>query len=93
MVPIFRSARLRREFETDGFVTTALLDDDELAPVTAHCASVAGEHATRSAHTGLYVSLIDEEKLPDDFTPLQSDELEAMCLRHGAGDNGMVIRA
>jgi len=34
-----------------------------------------------------------EEELQDDFTPLQAHELEALCRRHGAVDNGIAINA
>lgn len=61
MVRIFRSARLQREFEADGFVTMPVLGEDELAAVTRHCARVASERSNRSAHAGLYLSLVDEE--------------------------------
>lgn len=34
-----------------------------------------------------------EAELPDDFTPLHTNDLEALCRRHGAVDNGIVISA
>jgi ectoine hydroxylase-related dioxygenase (phytanoyl-CoA dioxygenase family) len=61
MVEMFRSARLQRDFEADGFVTIPVLDEHELAAVNRHRSVVAGERAGRSAHAGLYLSLVDEE--------------------------------
>jgi hypothetical protein len=61
MINFFRSEHLQREFEADGFVTTPVLDRDEIAAVTRHCAIVTGERFDRSAHRGLYLSLVDEK--------------------------------
>ena len=71
MVRIFRSERLQRDFETDGFVTIPALGEEELAAVRRHCALVAGERSARSAHAGLYLSLVDEEDVSRRATTIQ----------------------
>jgi hypothetical protein len=71
MVKFFRSERLQQDFEADGFVTTPVLSDDEVAAVTRHCSLIAGERLGRSEHRGLYLGLVDEEDVTRRRTVVQ----------------------
>ena len=60
MVTFFRSERLQRDFEADGFVTMPVLDAGDIEALTQHCEKVTSARVGRSTHRGLYLSLVDE---------------------------------